>query len=354
MWDSFTSIIQDPTWLKRKWYHIIFWISYTLFWYLVFLSLGAYEMSWMDIPSNLMYLSVHAGVTYLNFYVLMPRYLHKKRYLIYALLLIGSVFLFASFITLYFLMVYQPTDVLRYVLATADSSLGSVSMTVLITMVIKIVREWRKSQKRNQNLKQENVETELKLLKAQLNPHFMFNAINNIYFLIRKDPDLAEKSLASFSDMLRYQLYECNDQAVLLSKEIEHTSNFIKLAKLRKGDKLDLRFEIQEDLDHVLIAPFLLFPLVENAFKHVSSKTGEKEWIHIQVSKEEQSLLISVSNSQVKSPKSKEVISYGGIGLANLKRRLSLSYPETHQLEILDGKESFEVSMKVPALQNRN
>ncbi|MEM8897161.1 MAG: histidine kinase [Bacteroidota bacterium] len=351
MWDSLISFFQDPTWLKRKWYHIIFWISYTLFWYLVFLSLGAYEMSWMDIPSNLMYLSVHAGVTYLNFYVLMPRYLHKKKYLVYALLLIGSMFLFASFITLYFLLIYRPSDVLGYIAATADSSLGSVSTTLLVTMVIKIVREWRKSQKRNQNLKQENIETELKLLKAQLNPHFMFNAINNIYFLIRKNPDLAEKSLASFSDMLRYQLYECNDQVVLLSKEIEHTSNFIKLAKLRKGEKLELRFEIQEDLDHVLIAPFLLFPLVENAFKHVSSRAGEKEWINIQVSKEQGSLHVSVSNSQVRAPKSKEVLSYGGIGLTNLKRRLSLSYPDTHHLEISDGEESFEVSMKVPALQ---
>ena len=351
MWDSITSFFQDPTWLKRKWYHIIFWISYTLFWYLVFLSLGAYEMSWMDIPSNLMYLSVHAGVTYLNFYVLMPRYLHKKRYLIYALMLIGSMFLFASFITLYFLLIYRPSDVLGYIAATADSSLGSVSTTLLVTMVIKIVREWRKSQKRNQNLKQENIETELKLLKAQLNPHFMFNAINNIYFLIRKNPDLAEKSLASFSDMLRYQLYECNDQAVLLSKEIEHTSNFIKLAKLRKGEKLEMRFEIQEDLDHVLIAPFLLFPLVENAFKHVSSKAGEKEWIHIQVAKEGELLQVCVNNSQTKTPKSKEVLSYGGIGLTNLKRRLSLSYPDNHQLEISDKEESFEVRMKVPALQ---
>ena len=351
MWDSITSFFQDSTWLKRKWYHIIFWISYTLFWYLVFLSLGAYEMSWMDIPSNLMYLSVHAGITYLNFYVLMPRYLHKKRYWTYALMLIGSMFLFASFITLYFLLIYRPSDVLGYIAATADSSLGSVSTTLLVTMVIKIVREWRKSQKRNQNLKQENIETELKLLKAQLNPHFMFNAINNIYFLIRKNPDLAEKSLASFSDMLRYQLYECNDQAVLLSKEIEHTSNFIKLAKLRKGEKLEMRFEIQEDLDHVLIAPFLLFPLVENAFKHASSKAVEKEWIHIQVAKEEELLHISVNNSQTKAPKSKEVLSYGGIGLTNLKRRLSLSYPDNHQLEISDKEESFEVSMKVPALQ---
>ncbi|MEM6765569.1 MAG: histidine kinase [Bacteroidota bacterium] len=351
MWKSVLSVIKDTSWIKRKWYHIVFWIAYTLFWYLLFLSLGAYDASWTDIFNNLMYLSVHTGVTYLNFYVLIPRFLHQKRYLLYALLLIGSIFLFASFISLYFLLLLKPTDIPAYILETADSSLGSVSMTVLITMVIKIVREWRKSQKRNQDLQQEKVETELKLLKAQLNPHFMFNAINNIYFLIRKNPELAEKSLASFSDMLRYQLYECNDEIVLLSKEVEHTSNFMKLAKLRKGEKLDVRFEIQEDLDHMLISPFLIFPLVENAFKHVSSKPPYKEWIHIKVHADDGGLHIYVGNSHHHSPKSKEVLSYGGIGLVNLKRRLSLSYPASHKLTIDDGADSFEVNMKVPVIK---
>lgn len=346
-----TQHLKSSTWLKRKWHHIAFWTFYTLFWYFLFLFWGTYKVSWMDIPNNLIYLIAHAGITYLNFYVLMPKFLHKKRYFLYAVLLIGSMLFFGSIISLYFYLIYQPGEPLEFFLSTANSSLGSVSTTVLVTMVIKIVREWRKSQKRNQDLQKENIETELKLLKAQLNPHFMFNAINNIYFLIRKDPDLAEKSLASFSDMLRYQLYECNEEKVLLTKEIEHTSNFIKLAKLRKGDKLNLSFEIQEDLNGLLIAPFLIFPLVENAFKHVSVENGNREWINIKVSLEKEILHVFVSNSRSHSSKSKDLISFGGIGLVNLKKRLDLSYPGTYKLNISESDESFEVDMKVPVLK---
>ena len=158
---------------------------------------------------------------------------------------------------------------------------------------------------------------------------------------------MASASLAKFSDLLRYQLYECNDSQIQLRKEIDYLENFIELEKLRQNNNIDVNVQIdQRYLDQLEIAPFILMTFVENAFKHVSKDSDKHNWITIKLKNSPEQLLFSVSNS-VSGNKSTDVVSYGGIGLKNVKRRLDLIYPDQYELDIQSSTESFEVKFKL-------
>ena len=183
-------------------------------------------------------------------------------------------------------------------------------------------------------LEKEKLETELNFLKYQFNPHFLFNSINSIFFLIHKNPDMASASLAKFSELLRHQLYECNDHQIPLSKEIAYLENFIGLEKLRQNDNLEVFFQVQENFaGHSGIAPFVLMTFMENAFKHVSRHHDAHNWIRGDLRLEKANLTFNLSNS-ISEEQNAEVVNYGGIGLKNVRRRLDLIYPGKYKLDI--------------------
>ena len=216
-------------------------------------------------------------------------------------------------------------------------------------MSIKLTKNWLQTQRRQQALENEKLETELNFLKYQFNPHFLFNTINSIFFLIHKNPDKASSSLAKFSELLRYQLYECNDEQILLSKEIDCLRNSIELEKLRQNANFDV--ELQVNTPHTgdaSIAPFILMTFVENAFKHVSKHADQPNWIRIVVNldTERRQLNFSVANSTAHHSLT-DVVRYGGIGLKNVQRRLDLIYPGQHELEIQSNNSKFEVRLQL-------
>ena len=154
---------------------------------------------------------------------------------------------------------------------------------------------------------------------------------------------MASASLAKFSELLRHQLYECNDQQIPLSKEIAYLENFIELEKLRQNSDLNVSFSDDTDKSENLgIAPFILMTFVENAFKHVSKHKGGQNWINIQISVTDMRLCAEISNS-TDNCDVQEVINYGGIGLKNVQRRLDLIYPNQFELDIKNNPESFAV-----------
>ena len=169
---------------------------------------------------------------------------------------------------------------------------------------------------------------------------------------------MASDSLAKFSELLRYQLYECNDQQIALNKEIAYLENFIELEKLRQNKvEVDIQMDRQHT-KHLDISPFILMTFVENAFKHVSKHTGQPNWISIKLNVDQQQLDFVISNS-TSSDKSHDVVKYSGIGLKNVQRRLDLVYPGQYELKILNDPECFEVRLRLklaelvlsPALQ---
>lgn len=215
-----------------------------------------------------------------------------------------------------------------------------------LAMSVKLGKNWLNAEKKRLVLEKENLETELKYLKSQINPHFLFNTINSIFVLIHKNPDLASESLASFSEMLRYQLYECNDPKIPLSKELHFLENFIELETLRLYEnQTELVFEINHaSTQNSTIAPFILLPFVENAFKHVSKGKGHSNFIRMQLAvSDRKTLEMCIENSK----NNESVTEASGIGLKNVQRRLKLIYPDKHHLDIDRSSEKFKIELSI-------
>jgi len=341
-------------WLRYKLYHIPFWLGYELFWFF-FLVFAFYEVqvTWTSMAILLVYAAVHGGGAILNLYVLMPRFLMQKRYVSYLILLAADWVLMSVVLGGYILWFdFGPGtawEEVFYLPQFQGAALWSNFSALVISMIIKVLREWRRSQKRSQGLKEENLQTELNLLKAQLNPHFLFNALNSIYFLIHKNPDLAADSLARFSDMLRYQLYECNESRIPLARELGYVENFVELARLRRGDNLQVELEVLPEARSGLIAPFILLPLVENALKHVSDYRDQPNQVYLRLERAGPELWLHLHNTV--DPSRKQTLDSrpsGGLGLSNLRRRLELVYPGQHRLDIEEEADHFAVDLRLP------
>jgi len=204
--------------------------------------------------------------------------------------------------------------------------------------------EYKKSEKIKQNLLEETYKTELRYLKAQLNPHFLFNGINSIYHLIGKNNALAKDTLLQFSGLLRYQLYESGAH-IFLEKELDYVSQYIKIEETRRGSDIQLHYDIEFENPTKKIAPLLLIPFIENAFKHCSNHTEDyMNIISIKIIEKRGKLTLNVTNS-FDNLNSKNLV--GGIGLNNVERRLSLLYPDKYQLEIRKEKTNFIVNLMI-------
>ena len=225
------------------------------------------------------------------------------------------------------------------------NALPSTVASTTLAMSIKLAKNWLQTQRRQQVLEKEKLEAELKFLKNQFNPHYLFNTINSIFFLIHKNPDQASASLAKFSELLRYQLYECNDQQIPLGKEIGYMENFIELEKLRQNNNMDISVELNyRHGGDAVIAPFILMTFVENAFKHVSRHADKPNWIKINLQLQDHQLVLVVANSTaLNEPASLPY--YGGIGLENVQRRLDLIYPDKYNLDIANRGDNFEIRL---------
>jgi LytS/YehU family sensor histidine kinase len=301
------------------------------------------------------YILVQTLAILFNLYFLVPRYLEKSRFVLYTLLTLTTC-VCAAFLIIpgYYTAAWMAHDTIENLFGVKaclfyffSNAFLSTLAAMTLAMSIKLARNWLESRHRQQLLEKEKLETELNYLRYQFNPHFLFNTINSIFFLIHKNPDMASASLAKFSELLRYQLYECNDEQIALANEIAYLENFIGLEKLRQNSTLGLDVNIQrEEANPVTIAPFLLMTFVENAFKHVSRHTDQPNWIKIQLRQEGRQLDLFVANSS--SPfESNDIFHYSGIGLKNVQRRLDLLYPGRYELAIRNNDGSFEVRLRL-------
>jgi LytS/YehU family sensor histidine kinase len=230
-----------------------------------------------------------------------------------------------------------------------NSALPSTISTMTFAMSIKLAKSWLSSQRKRQELEKEKLETELKFLKSQFNPHFLFNTINSIFVLIDKNTAMASESLAKFSGLLRYQLYECNESQIPLEREIAYIQSFIELEELRQNTNFELQTDFAKNTNNLGIAPFILMPFIENAFKHVA-KDGKnaKNWIKITLHIENNQIVFSISNNISKNRIfSGDVIKYHGLGLKNVQRRLDLLYQDAYKMEINEADGVFEVNLQL-------
>jgi sensor histidine kinase YesM len=353
---------------RYKLYHLPFWFVYHFVWWTVTvgspLAVASNIVSSVYSVKYCFYVIFQAIGVYFNLYFLIPRFLEKGRYGMYLLLLLLTVLCTATLVVPgYYVSAWFSEQSFRelygrgpeeYMYFFNINALPSAVASTTLGMSIKLTKSWMQSRRREEALEKEKLETELKFLRSQFNPHFLFNTINSIFVLIHKNPVMASESLAKFSDILRYQLYECNENCIPLGQELNYLENFIELQRLRQDhDRVDLtlRYNVQhtEDLE---IAPFVLMPFVENAFKHVSRRSDAQNRITLDLSLAGDELLLLLSNSVCPGDGGTELIHYGGIGLKNVQRRLDLLYPGRHQLTITRDEKIFHVALRV-ALRER-
>ncbi|CAL2084976.1 sensor histidine kinase [Tenacibaculum sp. 190524A05c] len=192
------------------------------------------------------------------------------------------------------------------------------------------------------NLKNEKAKTELMHLQSQVNPHFFFNMLNNLYGLVDKDSGKAKALILKLSDMMRYSIYEGQKEYVTLAKEIDFIQNYIELHKMRYHKNIDLKFEIDVDNDQLKIMPLLFIILVENAFKHGVEVLRNDAFVTIAIKTIQNKVTFSIQNNFDSEDKSVQ-----GIGLENLKRRLELAYPKKHEYSTLIENEVYSSKLSI-------
>ncbi len=299
----------------------------------------------------------HAFYFYINYQWLMPRYYLRHevwRYWMYVTAILIATIVINKFILQPYLDFY-PAD-LRPQRQDAINTGSAIhirrmvpmvlpmAIVFLVSTVLRITEHARVREAETNQLRAEHFKAELKHLKSQINPHFLFNSLNNIYSLVVAKSDRAPDMLVSLSGMLRYMLYECNGDQVPLSKEVAYISNFIALQKLKDDQISDIHFDYQQS--DLTISPMILIPFVENAFKHghLESEMGGSLSIMLEIT-DHGLLSFSVVNSKPNGLVSKDQT--GGIGIENVRKRLQLLYPDRHDLCLIDDSDKYSVNLKV-------
>jgi len=348
---------------KYKLHHIPFWFGYHFMWWTLRIGSPIVVFQSLLLPHAavkfLFYMGFQMVGVYFNLYFLVPRLLEKGRYASYIITFLLTIIVCAALVTTgYYVGAFMSDKTFKEIYGTDPNffslfeggALPSTAAAMTLAMSIKLAKNWIQSRRRQQELEKEKLETELKFLKSQMNPHFLFNTINSIFVLIHKNPTMASESLAKFSDLLRYQLYECNEQQIPFEQELSYLENYIELQELREDHdriRLDMAIAPYATGDY-MIAPFVLIPLIENAFKHVSRKNDQSNWINMELRVEKQQLYFCITNSISSTHHSStEAMRQGGIGLKNVKRRLDLIYPAKHELMIHQNDNQFEIELRL-------
>lgn len=331
--------------------HVLFWIIVFIFFVIIYSVKGGYAVA---VHNNLFFVPVHVAYFYAVAYWLFPVYLFNTRYVqfgIYLLLIIFTSTILSRLIDIFFVEPYVMThvpdldwsykDYARHTIwwkltsgVNFINALKGVNLVVWSAVVIKMFKLWYER-------KQAALQAELTALKDQVHPHFLFNTLNNLYSLTLQQSPQAPQVVLGLSEMLRYMLYECNADQVSLQKELLMLRQFMDLEKLRYEDRLDVTMNIEGDADDKLIAPLLMLPLLENAFKHGTSETLGEAWININILITDTELKFKISNSKPHGNASVSNRYAGHIGLHNLRKRLELLYPATHKLKIMDDDDTF-------------
>lgn len=299
-------------------------------------------------------------MTYGMLYFVLPRFILKKKYILavfwiiifwVACGVINLVFLGKMLPQLLAILVpeqYQPqaprSEGASFFMAVIATNKGAFTIAASALM-LKFGKHWYHKEHRNLQLQKENAESQLRLLTAQIHPHFLFNTLNNIYSQIQQESRKGSKMVLSLSDLLRYILYEGQKPLVPLNDELEMISEYIQLEKIRYGNRLDIHVLMPDDPHDHMVAPLLLLPLVENCFKHGTSHMLRNPWINLTIELNHDTLVMKLMNGKMAVPDNRE--RRIGLGINNVRKRLELLYKNRHELQIREEEEVFVVDLRV-------
>jgi len=326
-------------------YHVLFWVL--LFFVMLVTSMprmGFYTAFITDVIN----VGFFALIAYFNYLFLLPRYLKDKNLFLHFLFLVVASLLLTPIKTFFLYQVSSGNNELQsYYLNNQTFIFISTLFVGAMATIFRIMNEWTIQQKDKKELESQTLQSELKFLKSQINPHFLFNTLNSLYALTLKKSDLAPAIVLKLAEMMRYMRYECNEKEVLLSKEINYLKNYLELEKLRHGNNMDIDLKITGEIEKQKIAPLILIPFIENSFKHGANNQIGQGYVNFDLDVHQNELRMKLENSKTPSlPKALDKRS-GGIGLVNVKRRMEIIYPNKHHLNILESPNTYKIELNL-------
>jgi sensor histidine kinase YesM len=331
--------------------HLSFWcVHVSFFLYQVISHQRGADIDWGTVVSVVTVQAVFAMlIGYLNYFIFLPAFLKDKKlgkYLVTFLLtfavLISIRLALGRFVVDGFTGGNGYMYTSRYVVQVVTTNL----FIVIFLGMIRFAVDWFEFEARQKNVENERLTAELNFLKAQINPHFLFNTLNNLYYLAYTQSSKTTEVIAKLSQMMRYMIYDSNYPLVPLSKEIEYMENYISLERLRLNEQIPIRFTVEGNTHDFLIAPLIFITFLENAFKHGVSNNHPKAWVNINIQIGGSECIYRVENSKIPFVKP-EAEQKSGIGLQNVRRRLELSYPGKHSLTVESLEDRYIVQLKI-------
>jgi two-component system, LytTR family, sensor histidine kinase AlgZ len=330
--------------------HVSFWcvyLSFNLYQASVFQRGRGYDWERM-LTSAAVQLVFTMLIAYLNYFFTWPRFLKSKkigRYLLEFSIPFAALLTARVHLQRYLIDGYTHKSEYFY---SSFFIVQIVAITLFIVLFVGMLRfavDWFELEGKRKELENEKLLAELNFLKAQINPHFLFNTLNNLYYLAYTKSENTTEVIAKLSQMMRYMIYESNHTKVPLHKEIEYMENYISLERLRLNDQIPIMFEVKGNVDNVWITPLIFITFLENAFKHGVSNNNPNAWVNITIELAGGQCIYQVENSK---PEDKgEEHEKSGIGLQNVQRRLELSYPNKQQLMIEDKADRYHVKLNL-------
>lgn len=327
------------------------WVLHFMFWTLVFILMlmagPDNDTSAMEFLRKLINLAFYMLVVYINLGYLIPKFLSQKNFMTYCLLLLAMVAVFTPIKVLLLYITYDEVDPREFLIMNQQYIFLLLFMIAGGSTVIKIISDWQRHQRDRKDLETQRMQSEIKFLKSQINPHFLFNTLNSLYALTLKKSDKAPEIVIKLSEMMRYMLYECNERRVPLMKEVNYIQNYLDLEKLRQSGQSDIQFKVEGQVTDQTIAPLIFIPFLENSFKHGLNHQLGDGYVHVVMKVLDNKLLLRILNSKpVQKPLPPEKAN-GGIGLANVQRRLNLLYPNQYRLDIQDSEKEHIVELSL-------
>lgn len=325
--------------------HVLFWLGFlvmpfffanlpynnAILWYKLILSTG--------------FLAIFF---YLNTTLLIPKLLGRKKVHLYILSIIATTAAIV-YLRIFIEQQFNPEMFDRpwFKDKVITDSIFSSLIVLTIGGGLKITKEWFRNEQMKKEVESEKLQAELALMKSQINPHFLFNTLNNIRSLVRKNSLKSDAAIVKLSQLMRYMLDDAASEHVPLEKEIEYLQNYIDLQRLRLPEKVDIQFEIIRNSPGYNIPPMLFIPFVENAFKHGVSYIDDSRVV-IKLEVNSNTLFFSVYNNlNIRKEEQKMTRKGGGFGLKNIKKRLEILYPEHHELTIVSENGLYKVDLLI-------
>lgn len=325
--------------------HILFWVLLSIF--LLVLDRSDSPVL-IKFTRSLISTGFFATIVYVNWNLLIPKFLRKRNWIMYLISLILLAILVTPPQVLAMFLLYDDSPSIQQYFYHKQNILFFQSIFIAVSSAaFKITQDWLGHERDSKELKSQNLASELNFLKSQINPHFLFNTLNNLYALSLKKSDQAPETVLMLSEMMRYMLYECNVERVLLQKEINYIKNYLELEKIRLGENFDIDFQVEGEANELKIAPLMFIPFIENSFKHGMNNLLTNGFVHIKLKIEDGEVNMKITNTKgakVSIPSEKQS---GGIGLINIKRRLKLIYPNRHKISFEETDDEYAVLLNI-------